>query len=364
MIHSNVLKAAVIVLALFFPVSSALAKAQNYNDFAHDAKLVMPAPNHYRYPAEKDKLQDKTHVSWHDSYPRKKPDKPAENKIVTNANQDGGKSTNRKDSKNTNRSSKTPQPQRPKPARPKYHVISRFHLMGNKPYAVLKKIDGSEVRLSFSRREDILEISDAFNKIPKGTRLTVPENCMAYCVEGDTKMISGFGQRADFEGSTRIQYKAGSEVEYTAASGLVIVPANYESETVNAAQMEIIDITPEIPATPEPPIVNIDRRSSKPDWINPDEVIPSYGLPQELTYRLLDKHREAIIMKSKDERADKYKEIFNEFSYDYLAAYYAAAAEFEMAHGYGACEWCDKALAVNPKYLPAKQLRKKAEGLL
>ena len=69
-------------------------------------------------------------------------------------------------------------------------------------------------------------------------------------------------------------------------------------------------------------------------------------------------------MRSKGERADKYREIFSECSNDYLAAYYVAATELEMAHGYSAREWCDKALAVNPKYAPAKYLRRQAEGLL
>ena len=69
-------------------------------------------------------------------------------------------------------------------------------------------------------------------------------------------------------------------------------------------------------------------------------------------------------MRSKEERGEKYRKIFSEYSNDYLAAYYVAAAEFEMDHGYGACEWCDKALAINPRYAPAKHLRKRAEGLL
>ena len=75
-------------------------------------------------------------------------------------------------------------------------------------------------------------------------------------------------------------------------------------------------------------------------------------------------HKEAMRMISKEERAERYVELFEHYNLDYLAAYYKALAEFDMSHGGTCIEWCDKALSITPKYLPAKRLRKKAMGII
>ena len=329
MIRSNVLKAAVVALTLFLGVSPALPKIQ-------DDSIV----------------------------PARKPDKVKPQQQDTEPAKPNGKKSTKPNSKKSTKKHKTT-----RAADTKYPVLNSFNLNSETPYAVLTQSDGSEIRLKFLRGENGLELYDMYSGIPQGTRLTVPSNCTAYCIESHTKTLSGTARRVDFAGGTRVKYEAGSEVEYTAASGLLLVPSGYtakqeQKHKFTVSKLDDPDPLPPAPPVKSPPKIQFDRRSSRPDWIKPDEVIPTYGLPEDQTNRLLEMHREAIRMISKEERADRYREIFSKYSNDYLAAYYVAAAEVEMDHGHTAREWCDKALNINPKYAPAKHLRRKAEGLI
>ena len=94
-----------------------------------------------------------------------------------------------------------------------------------------------------------------------------------------------------------------------------------------------------------------------------EKVINSYGIEEGMTRALILRHRDANKKNGNKAKLDAYSEIFNLYNGDYLAAYNAALAEFDMGHGSRARDWCQKALDINPRYLPALQLMKRAKGL-
>ena len=95
----------------------------------------------------------------------------------------------------------------------------------------------------------------------------------------------------------------------------------------------------------------------------PEDVVKTYGLPQDKTDYIIRRHKDALKLRSNRERVNVYSQMFNEYEGDYLAAYYAALANFEMDRGSQAVGWCDKALAINHRYSPAIRLRKRSVGL-
>ncbi len=97
---------------------------------------------------------------------------------------------------------------------------------------------------------------------------------------------------------------------------------------------------------------------------DPAKVVKSYGLNPKDTNRLIAQHKETMNMTSNAAKVQEYSRMFTANGKDYLAAYYAADAEFKMNHGGASLAWCDRALKVNPRYYPANALRKKAEGLM
>mgnify|MGYP002854823197 CR=1 FL=1 len=97
---------------------------------------------------------------------------------------------------------------------------------------------------------------------------------------------------------------------------------------------------------------------------DPVKVVNSYGLNKDDTNRLIARHKDALNMKSNSAKVQEYANMFSANTTDYLAAYYAALAEYNMNHGSASLAWCNRALKVNPRYYPANALRKKAEGLM
>lgn len=136
-----------------------------------------------------------------------------------------------------------------------------------------------------------------------------------------------------------------------------------------AANTEIREAPARTPApAPAPAIGNISLSRKKSNFENrskdPAKVIKSYGLSDSDTNRLIERHKDALKLRSKENRAETYAAMFEEYPVDFLAAYYAGLAEFDMDHGSRAVGWCEKSLSVNPRYYPAKELKKRAEGLL
>ena len=125
--------------------------------------------------------------------------------------------------------------------------------------------------------------------------------------------------------------------------------------------------TPTTTPTTQSQQTSVQSTSSQANFENkstdPAKVIGSYGLSKKATKNLIGKHADAVRTISKQERSDRYRSIFKQNKNDYLAAYGVALAEFEMNHGGESAKWCNRALAINPRYLPAKQLLKRAKGL-
>ncbi len=241
-----------------------------------------------------------------------------------------------------------------------YNRITSFSFSGSSPCAVLRKKDGSEVILPFRKDGEALVIDTGLGAIPSGTRFTVPDGYKAYCIESHTKLLSGKAFRAEYDGRPMVLYDSGSDVEYAENSGMVILPSSFADnpvqKTVKSPVSYETDISDVRIAKDEP---EYDNRSEK-----PEDVIETYDLTRNEKDHLIRMHKEALRMISKEGRAERFAELFENYSEDYLAAYYKALAEFDMYHG-GACiEWCDKALSINPKYLPAKILRNKAMGII
>ncbi|MBQ3586576.1 MAG: hypothetical protein II964_07660, partial [Synergistaceae bacterium] len=97
---------------------------------------------------------------------------------------------------------------------------------------------------------------------------------------------------------------------------------------------------------------------------NAKKVIEGYGLSGSEKENLVERHKQAEKMLSRDEKFNRYTEIFNAAPYDYLAAYQAAKIAFDIGHNVEAKEWAEKALSVNPRYTPAKKILKAANSKL
>ena len=92
------------------------------------------------------------------------------------------------------------------------------------------------------------------------------------------------------------------------------------------------------------------------------KVLRSYGLDAETFDRLLDRHNDAAKGIGNQEKFDRYEIIFNEYPFDYLAAYRAAQANMAMDRKGQAHGWLERALKIHPNYIPARQLLKRARA--
>ena len=90
------------------------------------------------------------------------------------------------------------------------------------------------------------------------------------------------------------------------------------------------------------------------------KVIASYGLSENETQSLLERHKQAERMRSNDERFSRYTEMFNDSPSGFFAAYQAAKIAFDIGHNSDAKEWAEKSLSVNPNYSPAKKILRAA----
>ncbi|MBQ6919763.1 MAG: hypothetical protein IJQ74_05480 [Synergistaceae bacterium] len=93
---------------------------------------------------------------------------------------------------------------------------------------------------------------------------------------------------------------------------------------------------------------------------DPDKVIPTYGLSSsEARVRRLA-HKNAAKLGKKSKKAyDKYIELVASYENDYLAAYCAGMIARSMRRKNDAAKWLDRALEINPNYVPAQEAREK-----
>ncbi|MBQ7154230.1 MAG: hypothetical protein IJR85_01605 [Synergistaceae bacterium] len=240
-----------------------------------------------------------------------------------------------------------------------------------RPSVVLRLTNGKKLTLVFERRDGMLVLPDKQELIPEGTRFTVPKNYMALCNYYHTECVSGKASRTeDSEGTIRTLFEQGAEVEYVRPSGLIMVSyADVASErfSVSSSRKDDYDDDDEDDYDYEPDPQSSLRKQAREfenRSVKPEDVIKTYDLSSREAEELIRKHNEALKLRSNREKADVYARMFEEYDGDYLAAYYVALANFNMGRGGQALTWCDKALAVNPLYYPAKYVRKKAEGIV
>lgn len=97
---------------------------------------------------------------------------------------------------------------------------------------------------------------------------------------------------------------------------------------------------------------------------DPSKVIKSYNRDNDTTRVMTDKHKSAGKAAGNEEKFDRYRIILSEYPFDYLAAYKAGEASYNMGRYSTAKTYLDKSLEINPNYSPAKSLLTKTKGAL
>ena len=95
---------------------------------------------------------------------------------------------------------------------------------------------------------------------------------------------------------------------------------------------------------------------------DPVKVIPGYGLPSGDANTRRIAHINARKLGNKQAAYDKYVELANSYSGDYLAAFRAGEIAQALGRKDDAKTWFDKALSINPNYEPAQKAKEKLES--
>ena len=263
----------------------------------------------------------------------------------------------------------------------RYNTLTNWKLDDKfRPSVTLVLTNGKSTTLVFERQNEMLVIADKQELIPAGTRFTVPKNYMALCNFYHTECVSGKATRTqDSDGTVRTLFEQEAEVDFIRPSGLIMISyadlATEKFAATSYANTERVrhevyeeyddeeEEEEEVMPTPQQSLRqrarNYENRSVK-----PEDVIKTYGLSERDTENLIISHKDALRLLSNEGKVEAYERIFAEHSFDYLAAYGVALAHYNMSQGRQSISWCDKALAVNPLYYPAKALKRRAEGLL
>ena len=106
-------------------------------------------------------------------------------------------------------------------------------------------------------------------------------------------------------------------------------------------------------STPSDSSANFENEST-----DPAKVIASYGLPSGETNTRRLAHINAAKLGDKSRKAyNKYVELAESYENDYLAAYRAGVIAKNLKRKKDAVKWLDKALEINPNYVPAQEAR-------
>jgi curli biogenesis system outer membrane secretion channel CsgG len=130
------------------------------------------------------------------------------------------------------------------------------------------------------------------------------------------------------------------------------------SPSIPAGQLPLLSNSGKTESTPPASASQSSDRSLENISTDPTKVIATYGLPSGEANILRIAHLNA--QKFSGEKAyDKYVELANSYSGDYLAAYGAGEAARKLKKNNDAKEWYGKALAININYRPAQDALKK-----
>ena len=112
------------------------------------------------------------------------------------------------------------------------------------------------------------------------------------------------------------------------------------------------------PSSPQASSLPIPSRSLENDSTDPAKVVTTYGLPsgEANTRRIAHLGARGL---SGQKAYNKYVELATSYDGDYLAAYQAGEAARKLKQNDDAKTWYDKALAINPDYVPAQNAREK-----
>ena len=130
----------------------------------------------------------------------------------------------------------------------------------------------------------------------------------------------------------------------------VLAPVNSVKTEAPAKTLPVASST----QTPVKPAKDFENQST-----DPVKVIPTYGLPSGEANTRRIAHIGANRLGNKQQAYDKFVELAESYSGDYLAAYRAGVIAQNMGKKDAAMEWFDKALAINPNYEPAKNAKEK-----
>ena len=136
-------------------------------------------------------------------------------------------------------------------------------------------------------------------------------------------------------------------------------------EAEQMAQHNDAPDAPQDPAAQQPgptaPIASRGIRELENESTDPTKVVNSYGLEGGKANVLRIAHINTRKLGNNKKAYEKYVELANDYSGDYLAAYRAGAIALQLGDRDNAKAWNDKALIANPNYKPAQDLRAKLE---
>lgn len=163
--------------------------------------------------------------------------------------------------------------------------------------------------------------------------------------------------------------KKGKSKAEKAAGSSASVNRPKKSKAAQAAEETPVEETPVAETPTETPVASSSAGETpvaasgtqyENESTDPEKVIETYGLSAaEARVRKLA-HKNAAKLGDKNRKAyDKYVELAGSYENDYLAAYRAGVIARNLRKKNDAIKWFDKALEINPDYVPAQKAREK-----
>ena len=95
---------------------------------------------------------------------------------------------------------------------------------------------------------------------------------------------------------------------------------------------------------------------------NPERVIPTYNLAEGEKKSRITLHKNLLRAGKNRNTYNRYAKMYRTYAGDYLAAYQAGMVALALGMNSEAGQWFDRALAVNPNYVPAQDAKASLES--
>ncbi len=163
-------------------------------------------------------------------------------------------------------------------------------------------------------------------------------------------------KKASKSSKTKEEKKTASTKKRTTASK---TKKDKKDEAVQEAPINTASVAEAVETAEAPSATSVkSAKEFENESTDPAKVIRTYGLPSGEANVLRIAHTNANKLGDKSSKAyDKYVELANSNSIDYLAAYRAGVIAKNLGKKNEAAQWFDKALEINPNYEPAKQAK-------